>query len=230
MMKRYQLLTLLVAFGVGLGMATSASAIDNPVIDFGLGYACEGSRVVDGHMSVSGDTLVIVGHVAQFKDPFDDLDANDPSVEYTYVYDNLVSQGTVVIAGVIFDTDYTGGRLRVFCDPGQDADYADKSTFMNGTMILQADLVNFHIHTDAFGCSGTQNADVAAYSGGTLVDRVDGCSGAIITPFFTVCNSFVPDTQEGQGYFGMSDTKLDTCLPVPVHESTWGAIKKLYQN
>jgi hypothetical protein len=223
------MLTLLVAFGVGIALATSANAFDNPVMDFGSGYAMEGTRAAGDNTSTASDNLVIVGHVAQFKAPFNSLDANDPSVEYTYVYDNLVSVGTQVIGGSIFDTDYTGGRLRVFCDPSQDSDFSNLASFANGTLILEASLSGFRTHTDIFSCAGDQNADITAYTGGSLVDLMDGCTGAI-TGLFSTCASVVPDTQEGQGYFALSDTKLDSACPTPVEESTWGKIKKMYQD
>jgi len=228
-MKRCNSILLLVALVLGIALANTAGAIENPVMDFGSGYAIEGTRMVDDNTSTANDNLVIVGHVAAFHSPFDDLDANSTTVEYTYVYDQLVSQGTTVLSGVIFDTNYTGGRLRVFEDAGMDADFSNPATFSNGTLILQVDLENFRTHTDSFGCAGNQNADVTAYSGGSRVDDLAGCTG-IITGLFTVCNSYVPDAQEGQGYFGLSDTKLDADCPVPVEKSTWGEIKSMYQD
>ncbi|NNF06269.1 MAG: hypothetical protein HKN21_05880, partial [Candidatus Eisenbacteria bacterium] len=127
----------------GLLVAPASAAIVNPVMDFGIGYAKEGTRVADDHTSTSGDVLTIVGHVVQFQEPFDDLDPNDPNKEYTYVYTGMVSQGTAIQpAGsfTFYNTDYTGGTLSVYCDTAQDADFANMTGFDNGDLILQANV------------------------------------------------------------------------------------------
>lgn len=216
--------------------ASPALAIVNPVVDFGSGYAFEGNRLVGDQTSDAGDVMTIVGFVADFNDPFDDLDANDPTKQYTYVYRELVSAGTVVSGGgsfIFYDTDYSGGILEVYCDDvatGTAADYANPSTFADGDMILQADLMAFHIATKSFNCSGNQNADLS-FTGGSLFNRVStagvGWDG-IITGLFSVCASVVPDDLEALGYFGLSDTKIDVDCPVPVTPSTWGGIKRQY--
>jgi len=206
---------------------TSASA-QQEIIDLGPGYAVEGSRVVDTHISTAGDSLTIVGHVIAFRNPFLDLDPNDPAKEYTYVYRGLVSQGTTNLFNVIFTTNYSGGVLEIYCDTAQDADFADKTTFMNGDMILSATLLNFTTVTKTSNVSGSQNADIA-FTGGSLVNRLVGCTSAIITGAFSVYNGFVPAAQQAQGYFGFSDTKIDAQCPTPVDASSWGRIKLLHR-
>jgi diacylglycerol kinase len=52
------------------------AAIENPVVDFGLGYGKEGTRAAGDHTATSGDGLTIVGVVVDFNDPFADLNAN----------------------------------------------------------------------------------------------------------------------------------------------------------
>ena len=222
---------------LSLAVAPIASAVVNPVMDFGTGYACEGTRAANDNETNPGDSLVIVGHVAMFNDPFDDLDANDPNKEYTYVYESLTSVVTVPVdvgIGWVYTTTYTGGVLRVYCDPSQDADYANKATFANGDMILEATLENFQIVTNTLaptGCGGNQNADVTGYTGGSLVDRLSGFDCGIITGAFSVCSpETVPANIAALGYFGWSDTKLDVDCPVPTENTTWGSLKSLYSN
>jgi hypothetical protein len=213
--------------------AGAAHAFVNPIVDFGSGYAVEDARVVDDHTSTAGDTLTIVGHVVQFQDPFDDLDANDPTVEYTYVYSGLISAGTVVSGSgmfAVYDTDYAGGILRIYEDPAQNSDFANPATFADGTMILEASLSNFRLTTLAINCSGNQSGSFQ-FTGGTLFDRVSaggiGYEG-IIAGLFSVCSSLVPSAQQTQGYFGLSDSKLDIDPPTPTRKSSWSRIKTQY--
>lgn len=208
----------------------TAAAVVNPVMDFGSGYALEGTRVVGDQTSTAGDQLLIVGHVVQFQDPFGDLDPNDPTKEYTYVYSDLTSQGTIVTGGgsfIFYDTAYNGGVLRVYCDPAMDSDFANPASFANGDLILEAAVTNFSTSTRSFTCSGNQNAEIT-FTGGSLLSRLAGFQCGIITGLFSVCTSQVPAARQAEGYFGLSDTKIDVDCPVPSENSTWGRIKTQY--
>jgi hypothetical protein len=222
---------------------SGASAITNPVVDFGVSYAKEltpagAPRLVGDHTSTAGDALTIVGKVVMFQDPFADLNPNAPGVEYTYIMTGLTSLGTTVTPlpplGQAYETYYSGGVFRIFEDTSPDADYADMSTFIDGTLILEGVFTNnsFHLNTFSFQCAGTQNATFQ-FTGGSLFSRVSsggvGFTG-INTGSFTVCSGFVPAAQQGQGYFGMSDTKLDVETPTPATPSTWGQIKSQYRD
>ena len=66
------ILPLLVTASLAITLASPGLAFVNPIVDLGTGYALEGTRVVDDNISVAGDTLLIVGHVVGFNDPFDD--------------------------------------------------------------------------------------------------------------------------------------------------------------
>ncbi len=213
--------------------AVSSAAFVNPIVDFGTGYAFEGTRAAGDHLSSSGDVLTIVGHVVAFDEPFDDLDANDPAVEYTYVYSGLTSGGTAVSGSgltAVYDTDYAGGILRVYADPAMNSDFANPSTFADGEMILELSLSNFHTTTLAINCSGNQSGSFH-FTGGTLFSRVSaggvGFDG-VFTGLFSVCTNLIPSAQQAQGYFGLSDTKLDIDPPVPTERKSWGRIKSLY--
>lgn len=228
-----KLITTLFAAGALLLPAVSTAAFVNPIVDFGTGYAVEGSRAAGDHTSDPGDALTIVGHVVDFQEPFDDLDANDPNVEYTYVYSGLTSAGTLVSGtGLtsVYDTDYAGGILRVYADPAQNSDFADMSTFSDGEMILELVLSNFHTTTLAINCSGNQSGSFQ-FTGGTLFSRVSAAGvgyEGVFTGLFSVCANLIPSAQQAQGYFGLSDTKLDVDPPVPTERSSWGSIKSLY--
>ena len=224
-------LPLLVTAGLALVLAVPALAFVNPIVDFGTGYAKEDARVAGDHTSTAGDVLTIVGRVVAFNDPFADLNPNDPAMEYTYVYRNLVSLGTTVAGSgltAVYTTDYSGGVLEVYADPSKDSDFANPATFMNGTMILQASVSGYRLTTLAINCSGNQTA-AFQFTGGTLFSRVSvaGVGNTGVAPgLFSVCTGQVPAAQQGQGYFGLSDTKLDMEPPVPTEPRSWGQIKQ----
>lgn len=224
-------LPLIIAAGLAVLVAAPALAFVNPIVDFGTGYAKEGTRLVADQTSTAGDILLIVGRVVDFNAPFDDLDANDPAVEYTYVYKNLVSAGTVVSGSgltSVYNTDYSGGILEIYADPSKDSDFANPATFMNGTMILQASLAGFHVTTLAINCSGNQSAGFE-FIGGSLFARVSAGGngfGGLAPGLFSVCTGQVPVAQQGQGYFGLSDTKLDLDPATATEPRTWGQLKQ----
>lgn len=231
-MRKATSITLISALAVlGLIVASGpAAALVNPVIDFGSGFALEGTRVVDDNTSTAGDILTIVGFVVDFNDPLDDLDPNDPTKEYTFVYTGLVSQGTVASGGstIFYDTEYAGGTLRVYCDPGLDADFANPATFANGDMIVEASLSNTLTSTKSSNCSGTINGVLQIIGGSRFADLSNAGTGytGIYTGLFSVCASFVDDPREAEGYFGLADTKIDLEPPVATEDRTWGQIKK----
>ncbi len=226
---------LLTALLVAAVAGPASAAVTNPVIDFSAeSFAMEGNRPVDEQFSQVGDELVILGTVAQFQEPFEDLDANAVGVEYTYVFDGLISMGTTQGGSGSFlnyTTNYNGGSFRIYEDTTPDMDWADPATFQDGTMILSGTFSGFHIVTYSFICSGSENADLQ-FTGGTLFDRVSsggvGTTG-INTPLFNLCADTVPDNLEALGYFARSDTKLDIVPPTPVKPTSWSLIKQLYK-
>jgi hypothetical protein len=228
----YQML--LTAFLVAVIAGPASAAVTNPVIDFSAeSFAKEGTRTADEQFSQSGDELVILGTVAQFQDPFDDLDPNAAGVEYTYVFDGLISMGTGQSGGggfFSYTTNYSGGEFRIYEDFSPDADFSAPATFEDGTLILKGDLSGFQIVTYSFLCAGDQNADLQ-FTGGSLFNRVS--SGGVGTTgvdfgVFNLCGSTVPDDLESLGYFARSDTKIDIVPPTPVKPTTWSQIKQLY--
>jgi hypothetical protein len=232
-MKRTAILTAVLS--LALLPALAGAAVVNPIMDFNEGYAAEGARTNGDHTSNIGDELVIIGFVEAFNEPFDDLDPNDATKEYTFVYSGLISGGTVAVPLGPFTqwtTDYTGGTIRVYCDPAMDADYSNPASFANGDMILEGTFSSFSVETDntdgLLGCSGNVGGSVL-FTGGSLSGRLDGaCEGAIVGQF-SVC-SVTYNPPAGFVGFGSGQTKLDANCPTPVENKTWGAIKSLYQD
>lgn len=228
MRNRYSLMISAVLFAtLALGTAGAYAAIVNPVVDFGVSYAKEGTRVAGDHTSTVGDMLTIVGKVVDFNDPFADLNPNAAGIEYTYIMTGMVSQGTLP-PNPQYVTNYTGGTFRIYEDNTPDADFANQATFTDGTMILEGAFAGFR--TTTISTTGSQNSDFQ-FTGGTLFNRVSqGGVGflGIDTGSFSVHTMFVPLAQRNQGYFGMSDTKLDVQPPVATEPTTWGRIKSQY--
>lgn len=233
MRNRYSFLISAVLFAtLALGTAGAYAAIVNPVVDFGESYAKEGTRMAGDHTSTAGDMLTIVGKVVDFNDPFADLDPNAAGIEYTYIMTGMLSQGTLPPPSpfVQYVTNYSGGTFRIYEDDTPDADFASQATYTDGTMILEGAFAGFRTETLSISPSGNQNSDFQ-FTGGTLFNRVSqGGVGflGIDTGSFSVHTMFVPLAQRNQGYFGMSDTKLDVQPPVATEPTTWGRIKSQY--
>jgi len=201
----------------------AAQAVVNPIIDFNPGNACEYAngvyRALGDHTSTAGDTLEIYGVVVQFNDPFNDLNPNDPTKEYTYVISG-VSLGTVSVS-VVRTTNYSNAKVRVYCDPAKNASPSNKGTYTDGTLILEGTFSSLQTLTRTNSNSGSITHDGFIATGGTLAARLEGCSGSQVTGSFSVTVPVPP-----AGYFGTGDTKLDVECPVPAKPSTWGQLKK----
>lgn len=228
MRNRYRfMLTATLSAVLVMAFSGVGSALVNPVVDFGAAsYAREGTRVAGTHTSTAGDVLTIVGKVVVFNDPFTDLNPNAAGMEYTYIMTGMVSQGTV-FSGT-YQTGYTGGTFRIYEDTTPDANTATLATFQDGTMILEGAFTGFR--TTSISSTGSQNSDFQ-FTGGSLFSRVSQSGVGFIgtdSGGFIVSSLIVPTTQKNQGYFGMSDTKLDVQPPVATEPSTWGRIKNLY--
>jgi hypothetical protein len=215
------------------------AAIENPVVDFGLGYSKEGTRAANDHTATAGDALKIYGVVVDFNDPFADLNANG-ALEYSYVITGLTvaANTTVTPAGqfTFYDTDYSGGRFEVYEDATPDASFGNEASFTDGTLIIRGDFGDFATHTESNfftgNCAGNQSGGFQ-FTGGSLYSRVSdsgtGFTGSTIGSY-GICAQNVPDTQEGEGYFGFSNSRVDTNPPTPVEVMSWGAIKGIVGN
>jgi hypothetical protein len=178
-----------------------------------------------GHYSTAGDTLSLLGRIHTFNAPFDDLDPN--VVEYTFVWDGLISAGTDDFGGAgIWMTAYGPGEFRIYCDSTPDYDFANQGTFMNGEIILSGNITDLTSTViDGVPPMGSANFSFL-FTGGTLYERVAGCGG-VGTGFWgdTLFPIGIPDPYDVH-YDGKYD--LDDCPPVGTESSTWGEVKKLF--
>jgi len=221
-MQKRARLAIPVLVAVALCAPLTAFAVVNPIIDFNPGNACEYAngvfRAFGDHDSNAGDTLEVYGVVVQFNDPFNDLDPNDPTQEYTYVISGI-SLGTVAVS-TIRTTNYSNAKVQVYCDPNQNADPSDKSTYTDGTLILEGTFSSLQTLTRTNSNAGNIQHDGFVATGGTLASRLEGCTGVLVSGAFSVTAPVPP-----AGYFGTADTKLDVECPVPAEPSTWGKLK-----
>lgn len=178
------------------------------------------------HMSQAGAVLTIRGVIDRFFDPFLDLDP--AATEYSFVFRDLVSLGSINFGGIIL-TNYAGGFFEVYEDPSNNADFANPGTFTDGTLVLNGFLDNFYVQQfqGPGGWSGTYQVDFEFTGpvGGPLYDRVEQCYGTsgggwsdsapIIPAGYTV---------QVDGHMNIED-----CRPTSAEEATWGGVKALFR-
>src|SRR5512140_2376139 len=237
------LLTLIAA---GALNGSAAASITNPVIDWVPleSFAYEPNFVMP-FQSLAGNPLTIVGKITlDFNPPMAFDNPVNGSYEYTFVIDQLTSQGSVFVEQGNFDiwtTNYTGGRISIYKDASLNRDYGTNppnptapSTFNDGELILQGTLSNFRTVSNAWAVNnngGNYNADIV-FNGGTQWPLIssDVCTND------TGANGYLIGvwqrnlTGTPAGYIRSCDGKVDmNACSVPSESSTWGRIKSLYR-
>jgi hypothetical protein len=214
---------------------SSPTTITNPAITFAPGYSVPSvywSVETSGpNFPNNGDHLLILGKVASFQAPFEDLDPSDPAVEFTY----RMRDFAVVTTGIWDDfahneggisVEYGGGILEIYRDASPDADFADASTFADGELLLSATVSKllFVLYSSRFPAQTGQ----FAFTGGSLFDRVSE-EGVALTGTnqgtFRMHPDLIPDALENLGYNAVSETTINIDPGVAVTPTTWGRIK-----
>jgi hypothetical protein len=221
-------LSALLAAGV---ISTAALGATNPVIDWsGPESAAYEPAFSMPFTSTAGNELTIVGKIQLFQAPLAGFNAGDVTREYTFVFDDLISQGTVDL-GPVRRTNYTGGRWRVFEDLSPDRNFGvnppnatSPSTFEDGTVILEGTFSGFYTQSNEIGNSGNYNADLLVTGGSAynLMAQDGSLCGYLIGVWNRTSGAFPT------GYIRSADGKLDFFgCPVPVESSTWSRVKRL---
>ena len=196
-------------------------------------------------ISNPGSILSMVGVITIFCPPLDALDPLDPTKEYTFFMTGLISAGTQVIPVgpvTINATDYGQGQFFIYEGSPRNAPLATTpmpinpvnatvpGNFVDGTLILQGVMNNFHTDIQVGNNTGSFRGDYR-FTGGTLYNLVEGTTkdgifgGLWCAPIIT--DGSVCDVQ--QGYTAHPDGKFDVSQATPASSTTWGAIKTLYR-
>ncbi len=213
-------------------LSGTAAAATNPVIDWtGPNSAAFEPNFVAPYTSSASNELKVVGKITlSFQAPLAGLNpaVGNAGGQYTFVFDQLISQGTVD-EGDTRRTNYTGGRWRVFQDAATPAvlgtnppNASSPSTYQDGGVILSGTFNNFYTRSNELNPGGNYNADILVTGGSAfgLMQTDNALCGYLIG----VWNQ----TGAPTGYIRTCDGKMDFFgCPVPVAPTTWSRIKGL---
>jgi hypothetical protein len=224
-------------FGAALLLgAVSRPATAGPPIDWDPAYFY--SATATPFNAPPGSELLAVGIISAFDAPFGDLDAGDPTREYTFVLYGLISQGTVtsgIPSTTFYTTSYAGGTIEIYEDLTPESAFDPNppnatvpANYTDGTLILSGSFTSFITQTNNFTAFQTGNAEGDInWTGGALLDRTvrDGqpCPGLLTGGMTWRPDVLIP------GYLFRHDGKIDLNCPTPTQPSTWGRIKSLYR-
>ncbi len=235
------------ALSATLALAQCGSA--PPMIKFDAdAFAYETNYTPGTLTSAAGSQLTVVGIVSLFCSPFTDLNPLDPNTEYTFVWDGLVSQGTVTRAlgsSTRYTTKYLGGGFRIYAGsprnapttatlPALPAAGVVPDAFVDGTLILSGvfpDSLNVIITRSSLGSYTSSFRANYQCTGGTLFGRVDNSVNLMDGLWCPVppAGSPVGTCPLPTGWSAHPNGKWDPPAIVPAQSSTWGKIKTLYR-
>lgn len=215
----------------------TAGAAGGPPIDWDPAYCWQVGGTYNN--LPSGGQFQMVGIISAFGEPFTDLNAGDPSKEYTFYVHGLISQGTGTDAlgtQEYYTTNYTGGTIEIYEDTSPDASFSpgpplgpNIANFTDGTLILSGSFTSFTVESNnnTLFKSGNIEGDLV-WTGGTLLAETYGAGGSHC-PGLLVGGSTWTSSVVIPGYIFRHFGKLDIQCPVPTRNPTWGRIKQLYR-
>lgn len=217
--------------------APSAVRAAGPAIDWDPAFAWQTGGTAT-NLPLGGE-FKMVGIVSQFGPPLADLNAGDPTTEYTFYVHGLLSQGTVAVgppATTIYTTNYTGGQIEIYFDPTPDSSFDPNppnagvpGDYIDGTPILTGVFTSFVVQSNNFTAFkvGNIEGDIT-WTGGTMIDRFRRIGGEICPGLLTGGSTWNPPVLI-PGYLFRHDGKIDLQCPTPANSSTWGSIKQMYR-
>ncbi|MEO5989887.1 MAG: hypothetical protein ABIU54_09285 [Candidatus Eisenbacteria bacterium] len=228
--------TILAAALLALAVVPTVQAA-GPAIDWDPAYGWQAGGTPT-NLPLGGE-FKMVGVISGFDVPLQELNALDPTKEYTFYVHNLISGGTVASGTptmTFYETYFAGGTIEVYEDLSPDASFDPNppnagvpSDFIDGTMILSGNFSRFVVQSNNFTVYkvGNIEGDIT-WTGGTMLDRFRRIGGEICPGLYaggsTWNTSVVP-----AGYLFRHDGKIDLQCPTPTTGSTWGRIKSLYR-
>lgn len=228
---------LIPAAALALAVTTLPVHAAGPSIDWDPAYGWQAGGTPN-NLPLGGE-FKMVGIISGFDVPFGDLNALDPTKEYTFYVSGLISQGTVATGtpGLqFFVTDFTGGTIAIYEDLSPEAAFVPNppnanvpSDFVDGTLILGGTFSRFVVQSNDFTAFqvGNIEGDVN-WNAGSLLSRTLNGGGQPCPGLFT--GGMTWRTSVGvPGYLYRHDGKIDLQCPTAANSSTWGRIKSLYR-
>lgn len=194
-----------------------------------------------------GSQLTMVGVINLFCAPLNVFNPQDPTKEYTFYFNGLISRGTSIIpvgTVTIYDTNYDQGTFFIVESSPRNAPLATTPmpanppnatvplNFADGAVVLSGNLNNFNTVVSiggAGGPSGNFRGDYR-FTGGTHFNLVSSQADGLFTGLW--CAPVIPDgsiCDVEPGYSAHPDGKFDQSEATPAASSTWGAIKAMYR-
>lgn len=212
-------------------LATAGAALAGPPIDWDPAYGWQvGATPTD---LPAGGEFKMVGIVSAFDVPFADLNAADPTREYTFLIHGLISTGTVALGPpsmTVYETTFTGGTFELYEDLSPESAFTpfppNEAAFIDGTLLLSGQFTSFVVQSNNFTAFQTGNIEGALdWTGGTLLPRLQpqDCTGLLTGGMTWRPTVVLP------GYLYRHDGKMDTQCPTPASGTTWGRIKLLHR-
>lgn len=221
-----------------MGLVAAAPAYAGPFIDWDPMYVYGPGAGVG--IVTPGAELKGVGIVSNFDVPFQDLNASDPTTEYTFMIKGLIA-GVTAVSGVpstqFYTTNYAGGTFELYAGSPRNSSFAPNpenaivpSTFIDGTLLLHGTFTSFYTQTNNFTAFKTGNMEGSiTWDGGTLLSRMNGGNGEPCPGLFTGGLTWNPSVLI-DGYVFRHEGKIDMNCPLPAAPSSWGKVKAQYRD
>lgn len=204
------------------------------------GFSYEGPAPYTGYMSAPGNVLTNVLAVSLFCSPLAGLDPNNPALEYTMVWNGLVSGGTTTApfgsSGTRYTTVYTGGTFALYEGPVNARPYTAGTIplpgiaypqYAEGTIILSGaiDSLTTQVTVSSLGSVSGSFRGRYRILGGTYANQF--CGGLTVG---ALMDGLWYAQGPPAGYTGHNNGKFDAPdCSTPTGNSSWGRIKTLYR-
>jgi hypothetical protein len=224
------------AIGAVIGGALAGPVQAGPSIDWDPAYTWEPGASATN--SPIGGELKGVGIVSMFGAPFDFLNANDPTKEYTFYFHGLISNGTTVFGSPglqFYVTTYNLGSLELYEGSPRNSNFDPNppnatvpANYIDGTLLLAGNFTSFQTQTNDFTPDKVGNMEGEInWTGGSLLALTfhggQPCPG-LFTGGITWKPALLP-----AGYIFRHDGKLDLNCPTPAENNSWGRVKAQYR-
>ncbi len=204
------------------------------------GFSSEGPGAYTGYVSPAGNVLTNVLAVSLFCAPLAALDPNNATLEYTMVWNGLVSSGTTTAtfgsSGMRYTTVYTGGTFALYEGPVNARPYTSATVplpataypqYAEGSIILSGPIDSLVTQVTVSSLGSVSGSFRGRYriTGGTYANQF--CIGQ---PVAALMDGLWYAENPPAGYTGHNNGKFDAPdCSTPAGSSSWGRIKTLYR-